>query len=119
MAFAGALHANASKSTFNDVGQNQFNVGTIEIGSAACLAPAFSLATFISSMVQQVQSNRQQIAALVASVNTLLKTLDAEYSSGRLLDSKTSVALENLHKYVDKAIRKITAHHSRKWRVVY
>jgi len=95
MAFLSAQHVDAPRSTFSNVGQNQYNVGTIQ------LAPAFSAATFIASMVQQVQSCRQQIAALVSSIDTLLKTLDAEYLAGRLLVPQTSGTLQNLNKYVN------------------
>lgn len=99
MAFAGAQNADASKSTFNDVRRNQINVGTIQLASPS-LVTASSIINFAASMAQNVQASRQQIAALVSSIETLLKTLDAEYLAGRLLASQTSVALENLNQYV-------------------
>jgi len=103
MAFIGTHHADASGSTFNEVGQSQFNiqVGTI-LSPSPCLAPAFSSATLISSMVQEVQANREQITALAASIDTLLMTLDAEYHAGRLLEAQTTMALQNLNEYVDQ-----------------
>lgn len=105
MAFASAHNVDASKCMFNDVRQNQYNVGTIQLASS-CLSPAFTMATFVASMVQQVQASRKQTASLVYSVGILLKTLDAEYLAGRLLVSQTSVALENLNQYVVIPIRR-------------
>jgi hypothetical protein len=104
MAFAGTQNADASGSTFNEVGQSQFNiqVGKIHLARSHCLAPAFSSATLISSMVREVQANREQITALAASINTLLMTLDAEYHAGRLLEAQTTKALQNLNEYVDQ-----------------
>jgi hypothetical protein len=101
MAFAGALNADASKSTFNDVRQNQYNVGTIQLSSSPSLTSAFTIANVTASMVQHVQESRQQIAALVSYVDTLLKIIDAEFAAGRLLASQTSAALEHLNQYVE------------------
>jgi hypothetical protein len=101
MAFTGAQNANASHGTFNDVGNNQFNFNVSLANSASpCLEPAFSTTSFISSMVQQATGSREQLQALAASVGTLLKTLDAEYCAGRLSDTGTSMALDNLNTYV-------------------
>jgi hypothetical protein len=102
MAFAGASKAHIFDSTFNDIGKNQYN---FNIGCAPCLSPSFSLATFITSMVEQVQSSPEQIKALLSAIDTLLKTLDAEYKAGRLLEAHTSVALDSLQTYVDEPIR--------------
>jgi hypothetical protein len=96
MAFASAQNVDASKCMFNDVRQNQYNIQL----ASSCLEPAFTMATFVASMVQQVQASRQQTASLVYSVDILLKTLDAEYLAGRLSVSQTSGALENLTRYV-------------------
>ena len=103
MSFTGA---DASKSIFNDVGQNQYNIGKIQLASSPCLAPAFSVARFISSMAEQVRASREQVVALAASINTLLKTLDAEYHAKRLLEDQTSLALKNLTECVDKCASK-------------
>ena len=102
MAFTGAQNANASHGTFNDVGNNQFNFNVLLAphSSSPCLEPAFSTIGFISSMVQQATGSREQLQALAASVGILLKTLDAEYCAGRLSDTGTSVALDNLNTYV-------------------
>jgi len=91
---AGASDTDASKSTFNDVRQNQYNVGHVQLVSP-CLAGASSVANFISSLVP-VQASREQIRALSNSIDTLLKALDTEYFVGRLLEAHTSVALKNL-----------------------
>jgi hypothetical protein len=106
MAFTAATGVDASKSIFNDVGQNQYNIGQIQLAASPCLAPAFSVATFISSMAQQVRASREQVVALAASINTLLKTLDAEYHAERLLEDQTSSALKNLTEYVDNALQR-------------
>jgi hypothetical protein len=103
MAFAGSRNADASKGTFNDVGQNQFNIGNIQLAAASqspSLEAAFSIANYISSMVQQVQTSREQIAVLVASITTLLMTLDAEYQAKPLLEAQSALALQNLNEYV-------------------
>lgn len=101
-AFTGAHHANASDATFNDVGQNQYNLHTtnIQISSSARLAQAFSSAQLISSMVSHVEMEREQMKVLANSVNTLLRTLDAEYSAGRLIETTTSAALDGLNESV-------------------
>jgi hypothetical protein len=97
MAFAGAQNANASHGMFNDVGQNQYNC----IFQLAPLKSAFNTARDISSMVQQVEGSRKQLQVLATSIGTLLGTLDAEYCAGRLSETNTSFALENLIAYVD------------------
>jgi hypothetical protein len=94
MAFAGAHNADASHGTFNDVGQSQFN-------NCVFLASAFSAAKDISCLVPQVEGSREQLQVLATSIETLLRTLDAEYSAGRLLETNTSLALHNLTVYVD------------------
>jgi hypothetical protein len=96
MAFAGAHNADASHGMFNDVGQNQYNC----IFQLAPLESAFATASGISSLVQQVESSREQLQVLADSIGTLLRTLDAEYCAGRLSETKTSLALENLTRYV-------------------
>jgi hypothetical protein len=97
MAFSGAHNLEVSHGVFNDVGRNQYNC----IFQLAPLESAFSTASGISSLVQQVEGSKEQLQVLAASISTLLKTLDAEYCAGRLSETKTSVALENLIKYVD------------------
>lgn len=89
--FAGAYNADAH-GIFNEVGQNQFNC-TIQVAS---LESAFSAASSISSLAQQVQGGKEQLQVLAASIETLLKTLNVEYCAGRLSEAKTSSALENL-----------------------
>jgi hypothetical protein len=99
MAFAGALNADTSKSTFNNVRQNQYNVGTIQLSST--LTSAFTIANITASMVQHGQVSRKQITALVSYVDTLLKIVDAEFAVGCLLAAQTSAALEHLNQYVE------------------
>jgi hypothetical protein len=100
MSFAGAQNPNASHGTFNDVGQNQYNC----IFQLAPLQSAFSTASCISSMVQQVDGSREQLQVLAASIDILLRTLDAEYCAGRLSEINTSPALEDLTAYVDSRL---------------
>ena len=101
MAFTGAQNADASNSTFNDVRQNQYNVGTIHLASSPCLTSAISEATFTASIVKQAQASREQMAELAFYVDVVLRTLDGEYLAGRLVESRTSAALENLNRSVD------------------
>jgi hypothetical protein len=108
MAFADANHVNVSDATFNDVGQNQYSFHTTNVHFAPPrLALAFSSAEFISSLVPYVEMSQQQMKALSISVKTLLETLHAEYSAGRLVESLTSAALDKLHWSVPGSI---TAH---------
>jgi hypothetical protein len=100
MAFAGAHNADASHGTFNDVGQNQYNC----IFQLPPLRSAFSVASSISSAVQHAESSREQLQGLAVSIHTLLRTLDAEYGTGRLSETDSSFALENLNVYVEPAI---------------
>ena len=97
MAFSGAHYSDVSHGVFNDVGQNQYNC----VFQLAPLESAFSTASGISSLVQQVEGSKEQLQVLAASISILLRTLDAEYCAGRLSETKTSSALENLTKYVD------------------
>jgi hypothetical protein len=97
MAFSGAHNLDVSQGVFNDVGQNQYNC----IFHLAPLESAFSAANGISSLVQQVESSKEQLQVLAASISTLLRILDAEYCAGRLSETKTSLALERLTKSVD------------------
>lgn len=112
MAFAGSQNADATKGMFNDIGQNQYNIGNIQLAAASSpgLESAFSLANYISSMVQQVQTSREQITVLVASINTLLMTLDAEYHAKRLLEAQSALALQNLNEYVPCDLIDTTVH---------
>jgi hypothetical protein len=96
MALTGAVNTDASKSVFNDFGQIQCNVGTVQLGSSP-LSPAFALATLISSMAQSVQTNKEQIAALLAFVKALLNALNARYCTEQMLNAQTSVAIQNLN----------------------
>jgi len=99
MAFPSAQSVNVPNGMFNDVGQNQCNIGqNIQLAASPCsnLTPAFYLASFISSTVHQAQASRGQFQALSACIQTLLNTLNEEYQSGRLPIDHTSVALENL-----------------------
>jgi hypothetical protein len=102
MAFPGAQAISyASKGTFNEVGRNQYNIQLAASPSHSSLIPAFHLASYISSIGQQTQASQRQIQALSAYIETLLITLDDGYRSGRLLESRTSVALDSLHEYVE------------------
>jgi hypothetical protein len=98
MAFAGTQAVHASNRTFNDVGRNQFNIQLPALSSPfPSLTPAFNMASYISSMTQQAQASQGQIQAFSVFIETLLTTLNDEYHSGRLVESRTSVALDNLH----------------------
>lgn len=99
MAFTGAHHANLLDPTFNDIGQNQYNVQITNISSPH-ISRAFSAAQVISSMVAHVEIDREQLKALSSCINTLLRTISREYSAGRLLESTVSAALEELNKFV-------------------
>lgn len=90
--FTGAHNVHSSNGTFNDVGKNQYNCFFLD--------SAFDTANGISSLAQQVRGSTEQLQVLATSIATLLKRLDAEYCAGRLSESKTSSALENLDKYV-------------------
>ena len=97
MAFPAAHDFEVSGAMFNDVRQNQY-IYNIQ---GASLESALSTARIISSMVQQVENSREQLQVLGTSINTLLSTLDTEYSAGRLSKCNTSFALQNLNTYVD------------------
>ena len=64
------------------------------------LAPAFSTLRFIWSSVQQAQASKCQLEALTQSIAQLLKTLDTEYRSRRLLHATTSRPLDDLCRFV-------------------
>ncbi|KIM73991.1 hypothetical protein PILCRDRAFT_715514, partial [Piloderma croceum F 1598] len=57
---------------------------------------AFSILRFIWSSIQQAQASKGQLEALAQSIAQLLKALDEEYSTGRLLQVKTSTPLADL-----------------------
>jgi hypothetical protein len=96
MAFPRAHNVDISEGVVNDVGNDQYNC----IFQLAPLESAFSTAGDISSLVQRVEGSREQLQALAASINTLLRTIDSEYCAGRLLEANTSLALEHLAVYV-------------------
>jgi len=104
MAFAGAHNVDAPHGIFNDVGQNQYNYNF----QLSPLQPAFSVARSISSTVQHAESSREQLQGLAVSIHTLLRTLNAEYCTGRLSETDTS-ALENLNVYVEPVIPQETS----------
>jgi hypothetical protein len=64
------------------------------------LAPAFSVLKHIWSSVQQAQASKQQLKVLTQSIAQLLRTIDEEYRAQRLLKSRTSTPLANLHGFV-------------------
>jgi hypothetical protein len=64
------------------------------------LAPAFSVLRFIWSLVEQAQASKQQLQVLAQTIAQLLRTLNREYSAGRLRQAKTSMPLGDLHKFV-------------------
>jgi len=106
-AFTGAHYADALNATFNDVGQNQYNLlhtTNIQIISSPRLLQAFSSAQLISSMAAHVEMDREQLKTLANSVNTLVQALDAEHSEGRVIESITSAALEELNGSVQSSI---------------
>ena len=102
---AQALAVTAPGGTFNDIGQNQHNhthIGpSIHLVLSPELLPHSDLARFISRMAPQTETNQGQIQALSAFIGSLLAILDAEYQSGRLLEARTSLALEKLRKYAE------------------
>ena len=93
MAFYKAHDFKVSNGQFNDVLGNQsiYNI------QGATLESALSTARMIDSTVQHVQNSREQLQVLGASINTLLSTLDREYRAGQILESNTSLALQNLN----------------------
>lgn len=100
--FAHTQNTIIDNAIFNEVGQNQYNNCNIQFTS--CLESASFTAHFISSTVKRTEGSREQLQVLASSIETLLKTLDVEYRVGRLSETKTSVALEKLNKYVDEVI---------------
>jgi hypothetical protein len=111
---ASAQAVTAPGGAFTDIGQNQYNHNytgpNVQLVVSPELSPHFDLAKFISRMAPQTQTNQGQIQALSASIGTLLAILDAEYQSGRLLEARTSLALEKLCKYAEITVmQKMTA----------
>jgi hypothetical protein len=70
------------------------------------LSPAFSTFKFIWSQIAQVQASDQQLEVLAQSLAQLLKTLNAEYSAGRLIKARTSSPLANLCRCVRSTMGK-------------
>jgi hypothetical protein len=64
------------------------------------LAPAFSVLRFIWSSIKQAQASKGQLEALGQSIAQFLKALDGEYSTGRLLQVRTSTPLADLLRFV-------------------
>jgi hypothetical protein len=102
---ASAQAVTAPGGAFTDIGQNQYNhnyIGpNIQLVLSPELSPHFDLARFISTIAPQTQTNQGQIQALSAFIGSFLAALDAEYQSGRLLEARTSLALNKLCKYAE------------------
>lgn len=64
------------------------------------LSAVFSILRIMVSTVQEAQVSRQQLIALAASTAQLMKTLNAEYTSGRLSTNGSVEALKNLERWV-------------------
>jgi hypothetical protein len=64
------------------------------------LAPAFSVLRFIWSLVEQAQASKRQLQALAQTIAQLLRTLNREYSAGRLRKRDLSTPLGDLHTFV-------------------
>ena len=60
------------------------------------LSIVFSIAKNILSGIHHVKASKRQLAALGEATARLLSTLNKEYSEGRLVESDTSDALQNL-----------------------
>lgn len=69
-----------------------------------CLEPAFSTADVISSLAQQVEIYREQLRVLAACIDAMLKRLNTEYHLGRLSENDTSMAIEDLNRFVNVMI---------------
>jgi hypothetical protein len=54
----------------------------------------------ISSIAPEAEASQEQLQALAAYADAIVKTLDAGYSAGRLSEAGTSFARENLNWYV-------------------
>ena len=65
-----------------------------------CLAPAFSALRFIWSSIERAKASKSQLEALAQSIAQLLKALDGEYQTRRLLQARTSTPLADLHRFV-------------------
>ena len=70
--------------------------GYLSLALVPYLGPAFSTFKFICSQIAQVQASNQQLEVLAQSLAQLLKTLNAEYSAGRLIKARTSTPLADL-----------------------
>jgi hypothetical protein len=64
------------------------------------LAPAWSVLRFIYSSFEQAQASKQQLQVLAQTIAQLLWTLNREYCSGQLLHAKTSMAIDDLGRFV-------------------
>jgi hypothetical protein len=62
------------------------------------LRPAFSIFRSIWASIDEVQQSKEQLRVLADCIAHLLKTLDTEYRTGRLIKTKTSKALEDLYR---------------------
>ena len=94
---AGAQNLNIPKGVFTDVARDQFIFNLNQ--SHSPLGPLFSVSNVISSMAAHAKASQEQIKALAASIEALLKMLETEYHAGRLLETQSSVALESLQRY--------------------
>lgn len=72
----------------------------LDLAPVPGLSTAFSILRVIVSNVQQVQASKQQLMALAVSTAQLIKTLNAEYASGRLSANRSMEALNNLERWV-------------------
>jgi len=65
------------------------------------LAPAFSSLRFIWSSIERAKASKCQLEALAQAIAQLLKALDGEYRTGRLLQTRTSTPLADLHRLLE------------------
>jgi len=60
------------------------------------LSRAFTRFRFIWTSVQQAQASQEQLKTLAYALAQLLRALDMQYREGKLLQNKTSEALNDL-----------------------
>ncbi|KAK7006315.1 kinase-like protein [Favolaschia claudopus] len=72
------------------------------------LSTAFTIAQFIHSTVERIQTSKQQLRLLSASAATLLTTLNEEFSEARILPERCAqpladleILLQDIHRFVD------------------
>jgi hypothetical protein len=64
------------------------------------LSTAFSILRFIWSSVQQAQASKEQLRVLATCIAQLLRALDTQYRTNKIVPSTTATALNDLSVYV-------------------